>query len=198
MFHVELRQFPHQTRAFNLTREQLLAGILLPWVADEPVQLSDRTWSPRRTRISIYEGPALGPDEIGLGRGWAKARRDGAEVTARLLEEARQISPATRLDAQLQHFKELVVARSEQGEVELRQVLALANERYSQWRVSDRVALAERSVWELLHQGRLEMHSSGSPVGADRWAPLLLRWETWDAEEVTLTSVPFVARSQGV
>ena len=46
VFHVELRQFPHQTRAFNLTREELDARILGPWVSAGGVELDDRRWSP--------------------------------------------------------------------------------------------------------------------------------------------------------
>ena len=35
VFHVELRQFPHQARAFNLTREELDERILVPGLAGE-------------------------------------------------------------------------------------------------------------------------------------------------------------------
>ncbi len=92
MFHVELRQFPHQTRAFNLTREQLDARILRPWVSDGAVELDDRRWSSERAKLTVYEGPELSPDQLGLGRGWANVTRAGEDVTARVLAE--RVSPA--------------------------------------------------------------------------------------------------------
>ncbi len=70
MFHVELRQFPHQARAFNLTRDQLEARILGPWVSGGSIELDDRHWLPDRARLTIYEGPHLAPDQLGMGRGW--------------------------------------------------------------------------------------------------------------------------------
>ena len=42
MFHVELRQFLHVARAFNLTREELDARILHPWVNGGSIALQDR------------------------------------------------------------------------------------------------------------------------------------------------------------
>ena len=53
MFHVELRQFPHVARAFNLSREQLFARILRPLAAGRPVELNDRRWSPEKAKLAI-------------------------------------------------------------------------------------------------------------------------------------------------
>ena len=39
MFHVELRQFPHVARMFNLSREELEARILGPWLAGRELEL---------------------------------------------------------------------------------------------------------------------------------------------------------------
>ena len=66
MFHLELRQFPHQTRDFNLTREQLEASVVGPWVRGELVALGDRRWDPERAKLAIYEGRALAT-EIATG-----------------------------------------------------------------------------------------------------------------------------------
>ena len=71
MFHVELRQFPHVARAFNLTREQLDERFVRAWVSGVPVEHEDRRWAPDRARLAILEGPELRLDEIGMGRGWA-------------------------------------------------------------------------------------------------------------------------------
>src|SRR5205085_3967881 len=90
VFHVELRQFPHVARTFNLTREQLDGRITRRWVQGQQVELDDRRWAPERARIAIYEGRALAMEEIGLGRGWANVMRMGEAVTDRVLAEARQ------------------------------------------------------------------------------------------------------------
>jgi len=72
MFHVELRQFPHLARAFNLTGEELQERIVAPWVAGEMVDWGDQRWAPERARLTIYEGPRLRPDAISA-RGRASA-----------------------------------------------------------------------------------------------------------------------------
>jgi hypothetical protein len=68
----------------------------------------------------------------------------------------------------------------------------LANSRHPEWRASERLALAERAVWELLHDGSLIMLARVSAESgpryrtADRseWEPVLLAWATWsDAAE---------------
>ena len=55
MFHVELRQFPNVTRAFNLTREELDERILGPWIAQAGIELNDRRWSTEKARLTVYE-----------------------------------------------------------------------------------------------------------------------------------------------
>ena len=89
VFHVELRQFPHQTRAFNLTREELDARIVGPWIAGEAIELNEYRWLPDRATLTIYEGPLLGVADMGLGRGWQNVTRKGREVTQEVLIEAR-------------------------------------------------------------------------------------------------------------
>jgi hypothetical protein len=165
MFHVELRRFPHVARAFNLTQEELDERIVTPWVGGVPVQLDERAWEPAKARLSIYEGPEIRAVDMGLGRGWATATRAGANVTARVLEEAR---------ASVQRFKGALTRR-----MTLVEVVALAAERHPQARVSDRLALAERAVWELLHEGRISLVGPAGPVGRDEWGPTLLDWATW-------------------
>ncbi len=88
MFHVELRQFPHQGRSFNLDREQLEQRILGPWLRGELVEVQDRRWAPHKAKLTIYESRALEIEEIGLGRGWANVTRIGTEVTRQLLAQA--------------------------------------------------------------------------------------------------------------
>src|ERR1700760_1360381 len=143
MFHVELRRFPHVSRAFNLTGEQLDERFIRSWVAGAPIELDERTWEPAKARLTIYESPEVRPDDMGLGRGWATVTRGGEDVTARVLDQAR--APVAR-------FKEGLARR---GRMSLSDVVALTGEGHAEARVSDRLALAERAVWELLHEGRL-------------------------------------------
>jgi hypothetical protein len=181
VFHVELRQFPHQARAFNLTRSELVARIVGPWVSGAAVELDDRRWSPERARLTIYEGPELAGDQLGLGRGWANVTRDGEDVTARLLDEAAKAPAVAVVD-----FKREVVERCAGAPLALGFVLQLAAERYPQARVSERLALCEQALWELLHEGRVRLVRAGAPVARDEWQGALLSWEAWRGEDVAV------------
>jgi hypothetical protein len=180
VFHVELRQFPHQARAFNLTREELEARILRPWGSGGVIELDERRWSPDRARLTIYEGPPLAPDQLGMGRGWGNATREGEDVTARMLSEATQTSAPVAL------LKREVLERCSYGPLPLRRLVELAGERYPQSRVSERTALCEQAVWELLHEGAVGLARAGAPVDRAEWQGVLLRWEAWTGEAVTV------------
>lgn len=182
MFHVELRQFPHQARAFNLTREELEARIVAPWTAGRSVELDDRQWSPERARLTIYEGPHLAPDQLGMGRGWQNATRDGQDVTQRELAVAEEIQPT----APVAELKREVLDRCAYGPLPLGRLVEMTHERYPQARVSERVALCEQAVWELLHEGAVGMTRAGAPVAQDAWQGVLLRWEAWSGDAVTI------------
>jgi hypothetical protein len=179
VFHVELRQFPHQTRVFNLTREELDARVLRPWVSGTPVELNDHTWAPDRAKLTIYEGPLLSPDELGLGRGWSKLTRDGEDVTSRLLTEIAHPAPVTELKREL-------VALCGDGAVSIAELIELAEERYPRSRVSERIAVCEQAVWELLHEGAVGLVQDGAPVTRDEWPAVLLSWGTWSAGDVAV------------
>jgi len=85
VYHVELRQFPHNVNRFNLGEPELWA-IVEPWVRERAFELGERKWSPQQARITILEGPQLTVQELSLGRGWRSAQRKSEEVTARVLE----------------------------------------------------------------------------------------------------------------
>ncbi len=179
MFHVELRQFPHQTRAFNLTREQLEARIVGPWVSDGGIELDERRWSSDRAKLIIYESPELPSDQLGLGRGWANVTRSGEDVTARLLAERAQPAPVAELKREL-------LDRCAYGPVALARLVELTGERYPQSRASERLALSEQAVWELLHEGAGRLVRAGSPVERTDWQGVLLRWEAWTSDAVSI------------
>ena len=174
MFHVQVRQFPHLARAFNLTRGELDARLVEPWIAGRPVELQDRRWSPERARLTIYEGPELGVEEIGLGRGWANVTRSGAEVTEAVLAAARR-----QVEAPLppQALKREIVARRARGPLGLGDVVALAGS--GGLRASARLAAAEQAVWELLHEGAIALVRGSTALTREQWQPVLLSWEAW-------------------
>jgi hypothetical protein len=153
MFHLELRQFPHLTRAFNLSREDLEQRILGPWMAGGAVELNDRRWSPEKARLTIYESERLGPAEIGLGRGWGNVTRKGTDVTKPLLEDAQAKTPAAvdRLKLELRE-------RAERG-LSWQEVVALAE---------NDSGVAQRAVWELLLAGELTLHATTSSIRRSR------------------------------
>jgi hypothetical protein len=181
VFHVELRQFPHQARAFNLTRSELEARVLGPWVSGSEVELGDHRFSPERARLTIYEGPELAADQRGLGRGWANATRQGEDVTAQLLSEVAQPSAVAE-------FKRAVLDRCAASPVALADVVSLAGERYPQARLSERIALGEQAVWGLLHEGAVSLVRGGVPIVREDWQGVLLEWEAWRADRVTVRS----------
>jgi hypothetical protein len=190
VFHVEVRQFPNVARTFNLSEADLSDKVLVPWVRGQPVQIGDRKWEPAKAKLTILEGRELRSDEIGLGRGWANISRGAENVTERVLSAARAQPNAggvAEASGEIAAFKEVVRAQCATDRLAIPQVMGLANRRHPEWRVSDRLALAERAVWELLHEGRLSMLRRGAgesgpeyPV-ADRgdWEPALLAWATW-------------------
>lgn len=185
MFHVELRQFPNVARSFNLSEDELHARIVGPWIAERPLELDDRRWSPEKARLTIYEGPRLAPEDIGMGRGWQNVTRGGRDVTAAVLERARG---ATGTDAAREQFKSELEGLAAAGPLSLAQALSLAAARSPGRRVSEQLALAEQAIWELLHQRRVAVVRGGTEVADDGWQPLLLSLETWtrDAREIVL------------
>ena len=180
MFHVQLRQFPNVARAFNLTRTQLDAQILTPWTAGRPVEWDERRWAPDRAKLTIYEGPTLRPEDIGLGRGWANATRTGEDVTDRLLAESKR--PDARQQA-LAQLRDEILRRAAGGSLRPQDVVGVVGDQHPDWRASDRLALAEQAIWELLHLGSLRIvhtaHGGSEAVEREQWQPLLLDWATW-------------------
>jgi hypothetical protein len=179
-YHVEVRQFPNVARSFNLTRRQLDAQIIVPWQAGRVVLMDDRKFSPDRAKLKIVEGPALRTDEIAIGRGWANAERAGEDATQRLLAETGAPATPTGFDPSLEEFKESVIDACTDRRLELGGVVVLAARRYPRSRASECLALAERAVWELLHQHRVGLCGpDGDPVPRERWEAVVLAWESW-------------------
>jgi hypothetical protein len=87
MYHIELRQFPHNFCRFNLT-EQDLRVLLAPWVLEKPLELGDRKWSPHQATLTVLEGPRLELQQLSMGRGWRAAQGSSDDVTERVIAAA--------------------------------------------------------------------------------------------------------------
>jgi hypothetical protein len=100
MYHLELRQFPHNVCRFNLTDAQL-HQIVEPWMREKFVDVGERKWHRDQARLTIVEGPRLGPEQLTMGRGWRAAQRQGDDVTERVLAAAKQaVEAASHASAQ--------------------------------------------------------------------------------------------------
>jgi hypothetical protein len=88
-YHVELRCFPRSAARFNQTGQQI-GAIALPWVQDRVFEVDGEKWAPYDSQITIIEGPEIPLSGISMGRGWATAKREGTDVTKRVLAEAHQ------------------------------------------------------------------------------------------------------------
>jgi hypothetical protein len=89
MYHIELRQFPHNFCRFNLS-EQQLRQIVEPWVAGEPVELGERKWDPHRAKLTILEGPLIPNGQLTMGRGWSVAQRESDDISGRVLVRSKE------------------------------------------------------------------------------------------------------------
>jgi hypothetical protein len=87
-FHVELNTGIKHARAFNLSREQLLAQVVAPWLEGLPVELGEQTWLPAESGLKILEGRRLDGPDLAFGQGWSNAERSSENVTQRELAAA--------------------------------------------------------------------------------------------------------------
>jgi hypothetical protein len=95
MYHVELRQFPHNMCRFNLTDAELRA-IVEPWALEKVVDFGERKWSSQMARITILDGPQIPLQQLTMGRGWRAAQRQSKDVTERVLTAAREALAAAQ------------------------------------------------------------------------------------------------------
>lgn len=89
MYHLELRQFPHNFCHFNLTEQGLRETVLDAWARGDWIEVGERKWSPQQAKLTVIEGPELPVEQLSMGRGWRNALRQGTDVTADLLAGAR-------------------------------------------------------------------------------------------------------------
>lgn len=90
VYHVEMRQFPHNMCRFNLSARELRATVLGPWVGDRLVEFGERKWNPEQAKLTVLEGPPIPVAQLSMGRGWRTAERQGRDATEELLAALRQ------------------------------------------------------------------------------------------------------------
>jgi len=170
MYHLQLRQFPHNLCRFNLTEAELRL-VVEPWAHDHWVELGERKWSPYQAKITILEGPQMPVQQLSMGRGWRNAERSGQDVTERLLVAAKQ-APANEPSAPLEAPSAIsqppatgpsseptlladslgleLLSLLEDASAPLSQAWSLAQARLPDRTASESLALAERAVASLL------------------------------------------------
>jgi hypothetical protein len=94
MYHLELRQFPHNLCHFNLTEQELFATVVGPWAREQWIELGERKWSPHQAKLTVLEGPQIPVEQLSMGRGWRNAQRQSEDVTERVLAQAKQAGGA--------------------------------------------------------------------------------------------------------
>ena len=122
------------------------------------------------------------------GFSWANVTKNCTEVTEQLLTLERQAaasgSAGNRATETVSRLQAEILERCALGELVVSELIELLSRRHPDWRVSDRIALAEQSIWQLLHQGRLTISwaDGGPPIEKDAWGPVLLSWRTWSPD----------------
>ena len=69
---------------------QEIGAVLLAWAQERVFELADQKWNPQTAEMTVLEGPEIPVSGLSMGRGWPTALREGQDVTARVLAEARE------------------------------------------------------------------------------------------------------------
>lgn len=168
MFHVEMRMGMSVVREFNLTDQRLWREFLAPLMADADFTVEGHDFTPRKTRLKVYEGPELRTDQLALGRGWQNVERTASDVTERVLERAREHSghaatpppPAVQAAAG-ELVRERLLGRIAAGPISAPEILAIATELMPNGTDAQRLEVAQRAVWALLERGVAQLTPTG-------------------------------------
>jgi hypothetical protein len=178
VYHVELRQFPHNHCRFNLSKRELQSTILGDWVNERWIELGERRWNPQQARLTVIEGPRLSLGQLSMGRGWRAAQRGGEDVTERLLAEMRGSAsappfadgPNEDLLADSLGLELLGVLGA--GRRSPNEVWKLTQERFPERSAGQCLVLAERAVASLLRSQLIVLDAgqaaSIAPSAAER------------------------------
>lgn len=146
-------------REFNLGERELWTRFLAPLMADKDFTLEGHDFTPRKTRIAIYDGPELRPDQLGIGRGWQNVERTGSDVTGEVLARAREHAGATRTTAPptWEALRERAIGRLSAGPVSFDEIVAMAANLMPDSTAGEQLAAGERAAVELLRSGAAQL-----------------------------------------
>lgn len=207
VYHVDLRQFPHNACRFNLTRQELEATVVEPWAREQWIEMGERKWSPHQAKLTILEGPHIPVEQLSMGRGWRVAQRQAHDVTERMLAAARdaaspqsgvlaaptgktQPSQDDALLADSLGLELLTVLGAAQAP--LRRAWELACARYPERTVGQSLVLAEHAVSSLLDAGLVVLIRTDSTglvqgqVGDSEVQAVLRAIDSWTGDILAL------------
>ncbi len=87
-FHIAISSSLQHARLFNLSREELMASVVEPWLAGRRFELAEHKWEPGESSLTILEGRRLENPDLAFGQGWSNAERSAENVTDQILEAA--------------------------------------------------------------------------------------------------------------
>ena len=174
MFHVEIRSTLQVVREFNLSNERLWVEFLMPLMSGVDFTVEGHEFVPRQTRLRVYEGPELRLDQLGMGRGWQNVERTAADVTERVLAQARehashaqagehtsQARPDAGAPGAVDLVRERLIGRIAAGPIAAPELLEVAAELMPQATEQERLEVVQRAAWELLERGAAQLAPSG-------------------------------------
>lgn len=162
MFHVEMRMGMHVVREFNLSEERLWLEFLAPLMADQDFTVEGHDFTPRKTRLKVYEGSELRPDQLSLGRGWQNVERTAADVTERVLARAREHTTGRQQQSSGSDLiRERLIGRIQAGPLSADEILAVAAELMPDGTQQERLVAAQRATWELLQRRVAQLSPNG-------------------------------------
>jgi len=193
VYHVELREFPHNTHAFNLDEERLRTEVLDPFARGEIFELGGRAWVPQRTKLTVLEGAELPLHALSMNRGWNNARRKAQDVTSAVLATLEAGPPTPAPSAASASSEEVVVrdilARCAMGPLSLAAVWDRAEIAAPDGSSGDWLVLAQGAVSKLLADERVTLRRGEEPdapaIGTDELAAVLRTREAWGSDRAT-------------
>ena len=208
MFHIELRQFPHNVCRFNLS-EQELRTLVGPWAREQWIELGGRKWSPHQARLTVLHGPRLAVQELSMGRGWRNAQRRSEDVTDRVLAAAKTSQvhnggpsssqprpstgpsgPSTGLPLEADSLGLELLTLIAEAPASLSAVWQLARSRFPERLPSECLAMAEQAIRSLLHRRLIVLVASEGTGDRDRQAAEASEREQGEAEVERLLRAP--------
>jgi hypothetical protein len=145
MFHIELRQFPHNMCHFNMSERELFETVVDGWAREQWIELGERKWNPHQAKLTVLEGPRIPVEQLSMGRGWPSVQRHGEDVTERVIAKAKQAQQPARAapaGGGAEQLQQLLGADPDA----LLQAWRLAAERRRELTPSQALALAEETL----------------------------------------------------